>query len=284
MSNMVCYENLIADVYTPDRIVRFNYVLCTPPTRLQSRGTVVLLHDFFKSSYQFRHCIDLFAMAGYVTIAPDFPGRTISRKSLSSSKISMRTLTSELSQFLRLIEIRRPVHFVGVGFGAHIATELAIQHSEIVASVTCCCDPHFAGDVRRLENLLRIPASASGKQLHSALKQFFDSTTELSEDDLAEYITPFSEPGRLLDLQQASKRVLKSEHTLHESMTDLAELKIRCLLLQPPEKGIFIKGSHIVDADEYFTTKNVNCDPESHSESFAIAVLGYLRAISMSKM
>lgn len=240
----------------------------------------MLLHDFFKSSYQFRHCIDIFAMAGYLTIALDFPGRTISSKYLKSNNISMRTLVSELSQFLHFIEIRRPVHFVGVGFGAHMATELAIQHSEIVASVTCCCEPHFAGDIRRLEHLLRIPSSASGKELRKALRQFFESTAELSEDDLAEYIEPFAEPGRLLDLQLASKTVLKSEHTLHGSMMDCADLEIRCSLLQPPEKGIFIKGKHVVEEDEFFTSKNVNCDPEAHPESFAIAVLSYIHAIT----
>lgn len=284
MFNMVSYENLIADIYTPDRVVRYNYVLCSPPSRLQSKGTVVLLHDFFKSSYQFRHCIDIFASAGYLTIAPDFPGRTISKKSLKSSQISMRTLVSELSQFLHFIEIRRPVHFVGIGFGAHMATELAIQHSEVVASVTCCCEPHFAGDIRRLEHLLRIPTSASGKELRKALRQFFESTAELSEDDLAEYIEPFAQPGRLLDLQQASKTVLKSEHTLHESMIDCADLEIRCLLLQPPEKGIFIKGRHVLEDDEFFTSKNVNCDPEAHAESFAIAVLSYLDQIAKKEI
>lgn len=287
MSNMICYENLIADIYTPDRIVRFNYVFCCPPTRLAPKGTVVLLHDFFKSSYQFRHAVDLFALAGYITVAPDFPGKTISKKSLSSTKTSMRTLASELSQFLQLIVIRHPVHLVGVGFGAHIAAELAIQHSESVASITCCCDSHFAGDIRRLEHLLRLPASTSGTQLHSALRQFFTraegSTTPLSEDDLAEYIAPFAHPGRLLELQQASKAALKNSHTLHDSLTDLADMHVRCLFLQPPERGIFIKANQPTSetsADGFLTTKHVPCDPEMQSESFAVAALGYFHALS----
>lgn len=102
---------------------------------------------------------------------------------------------------------------------------------------------------------------------------------ELTQDDLDEYLAPFSQPGRLLELQQATRTVLKSQHTLHDSIKDLADLEIKCLLLQPPEREIFIKGGHVVDAREFFTLKMVECDPEGCPEGFMVAIVGYLRAI-----
>lgn len=75
--------------------------------------------------------------------------------------------------------------------------------------------------------------------------------------------------------------MLKSQHALHDSIKDLADLNVRCLLLQPPEKEIFIKGGHVVEAtaEGLLEVKMVDCDPEGRPESFVVAVVGYLRKL-----
>lgn len=77
MSNMLCYENTTIDVSVDDEILRIEYIRCGPPARLQPKGTMILFHDFFRTSYQFRHVIDLLAMGGYITLAPELPARRV---------------------------------------------------------------------------------------------------------------------------------------------------------------------------------------------------------------
>jgi pimeloyl-ACP methyl ester carboxylesterase len=55
------------------REVRIHYIDC-PPEGKQERGTVLLIHGYPNTSYQWRHVITPISNAGYRVIAPDYRG------------------------------------------------------------------------------------------------------------------------------------------------------------------------------------------------------------------
>jgi pimeloyl-ACP methyl ester carboxylesterase len=68
----------IATLETPDGPIRINYIDTIPST--PSKGTILLIHGFPNTSYQFRHVTPLFKESGYRTIAPDYRGAGRSSK------------------------------------------------------------------------------------------------------------------------------------------------------------------------------------------------------------
>ena len=52
--------------------VRIHYIDCPPKS--QSKGTVLLIHGYPNTSYQWRHVITPISDAGYRVIAPDYRG------------------------------------------------------------------------------------------------------------------------------------------------------------------------------------------------------------------
>ncbi|KAF7917455.1 uncharacterized protein EAE98_010218 [Botrytis deweyae] len=54
--------------------VTIHYILCHPPSNITSKGTILLIHGYPETSYQFRHVITPLADAGYTVVAPDYRG------------------------------------------------------------------------------------------------------------------------------------------------------------------------------------------------------------------
>ena len=62
-----------------DPEIRIFYTECRPLSN-EPKGTILLIHGFPETSYQFRHAIVPLAQAGYHVLAPDYRGHGYSSK------------------------------------------------------------------------------------------------------------------------------------------------------------------------------------------------------------
>lgn len=99
------------------------------------KGTILLLHGFPQTSYQFRYILPLLAAQGYRCIAPDYRGAGASSKPAGAdfTKVAM---AEDVVQLLQTLNITSPFHLVGHDIGGMIALALAHRHPEIVKSVS----------------------------------------------------------------------------------------------------------------------------------------------------
>ena len=111
--------------------IRIHYVETTPPS--QAKGTILLIHGFPESSYQFRHVMRPLSDAGYRVIAPDYRGAGYS--SHPPDGFTKDVLSRDLHDLVTKLGIKDPIHVVGHDIGGMIAHAYAAQFSNDVASV-----------------------------------------------------------------------------------------------------------------------------------------------------
>ena len=100
---------------------------------MSSQETIVLIHGFPQTSYQYRHVIPLLTNSGYRVIAPDYRGAGESSKPMDGfTKASMAADFISLLDHLQIIE---RVHVVGHDMGGIVAFVLASRWPERIASV-----------------------------------------------------------------------------------------------------------------------------------------------------
>ncbi|KAI1308314.1 soluble epoxide hydrolase [Xylaria venustula] len=120
---------------TPD--VRISCITCDSLAPLGGRrkGTILLIHGFPQSSYQFRHVITDFARHGYRVLAPDYRG--VGASSKPSSGFTKTVMAEDLVRLLDVVHGPdcEPVHVVGHDIGGMIAWALASRHPDRVASL-----------------------------------------------------------------------------------------------------------------------------------------------------
>lgn len=242
------------DISVDDEILRVSYVRCSPPARLKPKGTMVLLHDFFRTSYQFRHVIDLLAMGGYITIAPDLPGKHVRSQQRTDRGISKESIAATMIEMLRVVDVQRPVNLVGCGFGALIASMLTTQHPDLVASATL----GTGSSTDDLQGIVALSGSTTKEERLQAFKQCLTSdtnTSSLSNEDIEEYVEAFSDPSVLLAMQVLSRA--------------------------PPLGDVLATCSATVSAQSWALELRLDASPEEEPEHFALSVLS--RANNMVK-
>jgi pimeloyl-ACP methyl ester carboxylesterase len=117
---------------TTNEQIRLNYIECSPSIEL--KGTILLIHGFPQTSYQFRHVITPLADAGYQVIAPDYRGAG------QSSKPQRGYEKSQMAEDLHVLVqdhfgVKEKVHVVGHDIGGMIAFAYASRYPDDVASV-----------------------------------------------------------------------------------------------------------------------------------------------------
>lgn len=111
--------------------VRLAYREVTPAA--ETKATILLVHGFPQTSYQFRHALPLLAAEGYRCIAPDYRGAGGSSK--SEMDFSKATMADDIIQLLESLHITEPIHLVGHDIGGMIAFLLAHRYPNLVKSV-----------------------------------------------------------------------------------------------------------------------------------------------------
>lgn len=123
-----------------DPELRIHYVETLPRDTERKKGTILLIHGFPETSYQFRHVMAPLAMAGYHVIAPDKTGHGFSSKPVGDvhqqDPFTKRALAQDLHTLLTThIGVQDKVHVVGHDIGGMVAHAYACQFPEHVASV-----------------------------------------------------------------------------------------------------------------------------------------------------
>lgn len=113
--------------------VTIHYVSC-PPASGKSKGTILLVHGFPQTWYQFRRVITPFSEAGYHVIAPDYRGAGESTKPWDgyTKDVMAKDLHTVVTEHEN---IKDKIHVVGHDIGGMIAHAYAAQFPDSTASV-----------------------------------------------------------------------------------------------------------------------------------------------------
>ncbi|KAF5334478.1 hypothetical protein D9758_017556 [Tetrapyrgos nigripes] len=189
--------------------LRIHYLDQHPTPHTQSRGTILLIHGFPQTSYQFRHVLTPLANAGYRVIAPDYRGAGDS--SHPASGYEKQTMAADLHTLLQHLQVDFPVHIVGQDIGAMIAHAFATSFPNDVISITWgeCPLPgssFYEASKTSIEKFHFIfhcvpdglpEALVSGREA-IYLKQFFDRliirTEGISSGDFNHYVEKYAQP------------------------------------------------------------------------------------------
>ncbi|KAI7488822.1 alpha/beta-hydrolase [Hortaea werneckii] len=105
-----------------------------PPLQGRSpQGTIVLMHGFPQTSYQFRHVLPLLAAEGFRCIAPDYRGAGSSSK--PNDSFEKATMAQDIYQLLDVLGVSERVHLLGHDIGGMVAFAFAHQYPERLKSV-----------------------------------------------------------------------------------------------------------------------------------------------------
>ncbi|KAL8673657.1 MAG: hypothetical protein Q9168_001912 [Polycauliona sp. 1 TL-2023] len=193
-----------------DPEIRIHYVESKPLGT--QKGTILLIHGFPESSYQFRHVLGPLSSAGYHVIAPDYRGAGYSSR--PPSGYTKKVLATDLHSLLTAhLGITTPVHIVGHDIGGMIAHAYACLFPSSVASLiwgecplpgTTTYDEHkhdpalwhFA--FHAVPELPELLVQGHEKQY---LKHFYDRLAQnpaaFTEEDLRVYETIYAAPGAM---------------------------------------------------------------------------------------
>lgn len=113
--------------------IRLAYRRCLPTTEDSPKGTVVLLHGFPQTSYQFRHVLPMMAAEGYRCIAPDYRGAGGSSR--PNTGFDKATMADDIVQLLARLGMKEGVHLLGHDIGGMVAFAFAQRHPKLLKSV-----------------------------------------------------------------------------------------------------------------------------------------------------
>jgi pimeloyl-ACP methyl ester carboxylesterase len=192
--------------------LRLNYIDCASPPSSEPKGTILLIHGFPQTSYQFRHVITPLSDAGYRVIAPDYRGAGQSSKPLTG--YNKTQMAEDLHVLVKShLGIKQKIHIVGHDIGGMIAVPYAYQYAEDVASLIWgeCPLPgtKIYEDVKSQVSVFhfvfhQIPdlpeALIAGKE-RDYLRHFYDkisfNSAAISPQDLEIYTLSYSQPGAM---------------------------------------------------------------------------------------
>lgn len=95
--------------------IRIHFVSCLPPTNVEQKGVILLIHGFPQTWYQFRHVITPLSDAGYHVIVPDYRGAGDSTKPSQAEAIFTKdVMAADLYVLVTgYLGIKDKIHVVG---------------------------------------------------------------------------------------------------------------------------------------------------------------------------
>ena len=178
-------------------------------------GTILFIHGFPLTSYQFRKVLPIFAGQGYRCIAPDYRGAGDSSKPPSDYRKT--TMAADLIALLDSLTITEAIHVVGVDIGGMIAFALSSRYPHRVKTVCWgeCPLPGSKAYHRDMNESVRIveqfhfvlhsiedlpEALIAGKE-RLYINHFFSKQTHnlgaRTEADIDVYEKAYSQPGAM---------------------------------------------------------------------------------------
>lgn len=200
---------LSGTVSWPDDVT-LHYIDCPPPPHTTAKGTILLIHGFPETSYQFRHVITPLSDAGYRVIAPDYRGA--GHSSHPRDGYTKSVMAADIHTLLtRHLAITQPVHVVGHDIGGMIAHAYASRFASDTASVSWGECPLPGTDAyEKFKHApgvwhftfhwqLDLPEALVAGRERIYLKHFYDRLSvnpdAISPADLDHYEHVFAQPG-----------------------------------------------------------------------------------------
>jgi pimeloyl-ACP methyl ester carboxylesterase len=185
--------------------VRLHYVT-------MGRGRpVILIHGWPQTWYEWRHVMPLMAARGFQLVAPDMRG--LGDSSRPSSGYDKKTVAHDLWLVMNQQLGYRRFAVVGHDWGAPVAFRLAADHPEEVSHLVMLDVPvpgdqpsgaAIGGPPRWHHMFHQVPdlpeALTSGREriyLEFFFKNGIDQAGAFSEEDIAEYVHAYSQPGAM---------------------------------------------------------------------------------------
>ncbi|KAJ9495123.1 hypothetical protein H2202_009373 [Exophiala xenobiotica] len=218
-STSVKIYNRAAHLNQEDPEVRIHYVESLPPSGQQKKGTILLIHGFPETSYQFRDVMAPLAQAGYHVIAPDKLGHGFSSKPTGDmhqqDPFTKKSLAHDFHELLtKHMGIKDKVHVVGHDIGGMVAHAYVCQFPDDVASVIWgeCPLPGstFYEETKHSRPLWHFDFQSHNPDIAAALvhgkeriylKHFYDRLTQnqtvFTQDVVDFYVMQFSQPDAL---------------------------------------------------------------------------------------
>ncbi|EME46812.1 hypothetical protein DOTSEDRAFT_99895, partial [Dothistroma septosporum NZE10] len=225
--------------------VIIHYIICPPPGGTKSKGTVLLVHGFPQTNYQFRRVITPIANAGYTVIVPDYRGAGASSKPWNG--YTKEVMAQDLYTLLQKIGVKEKVHLAGHDIGGMIVHSFASQFPDATASIAWGeCPLPGTPFYREQKNSLLLwhftfhsipdlPELLIAGREKIYLKHFYDRQAQnpdaISAHDLEVYGNAFAAPGSL----RAGLNVYRAfEQDADDNVARVGKSgksKIRCLSL-----------------------------------------------------
>lgn len=219
---------------------------CPPPEGTQPKGSIVLIHGFPQTWYQFRRVITPISDAGYRVIVPDYRGAGASGKPWDgfTKDVMARDIHTLITEVL---SIKEKIHVVGHDIGGMIAHAYAFQFPEGTASV-CWGECPLLGSEMYYErkhsmggwhytfhNVPDLPELLVAGRERIYLKHMYDRLAQnpeaISNEDLGIYAQAYSQPGGLRCGFNVY-RAFEEDASINKTwLKEKGKSKVRCLAL-----------------------------------------------------
>ena len=223
-----------------------HYISCPPPPSSEAKGTILLIHGFPQTAYQFRRVIPPLSDKGYHVIVPDYRGAGESSK--PNDGYTKDIMARDLHRLITEHEgIKDKIHVVGHDIGGMVAHAYAVQYPEGTASV-CWGECPLPGTqvYHEAKNTVMMwhftfhcvpdlaEALVAGKE-RIYLKHFYDRLAQnpsaISTHDLDVYTTAFAQPGAM-KAGMNIYRAFEADAVMNEKWAvEKGKVAVRCLSL-----------------------------------------------------
>lgn len=95
--------------------VIIGYIYCPTPRDIQAKGTILLIHGFPQTNYQFRRVITPLPKRGYNVIVPNYRGAGASSKPWNG--YTKKEMDADLHTLVEKLGVKGKVHVVGHDIG-----------------------------------------------------------------------------------------------------------------------------------------------------------------------
>lgn len=229
-----------------DAGIMIHYISCKPPSSAQAKGTILLIHGFPQTSYQFRRVITPLSDAGYNVIIPDYRGAGESSKPWNG--YTKDIMARDLHRLVTEHEgIKDKIHVVGHDIGGMIAHAYAVLYPGHTASVCWgeCPLPgsKFYHDGKStmpfwhftFHTVPDLPELLVAGRERIYLKHFYDRLAQnpsaISTHDLDVYATSYAMPGAMRAGMNAYRAFEADGEMNNRWAKDKGKCPVRCLSL-----------------------------------------------------
>ncbi|KAE9367564.1 putative epoxide hydrolase [Stipitochalara longipes BDJ] len=149
--------------------VTYSYIFV--PAKAQS-PTVLFIHGFPSSSYDWRHQVTYFSSLGYGVLAPDLLGYGETDKPTSLSDYRGKKMAAEINELLEYVKLDT-VHGVAHDWGSYLLSRLANYYPERLLSCSFLASPYSApGQSMNIDAVNVITKQKLGYEMYGYRKFF----------------------------------------------------------------------------------------------------------------